>query len=522
MGQLLGTLALHPREPTAFARLPNEMVAKIFEQLCFHCQSPSIFPNADTDDVRQRKATLARLCRVSKRFRAIAEPILYHYYATGNCKHFLDDTDPNIRGTRWQGSNDYLLSFASRLVERPDLASKVVSMQLVDHSAAYRKYNEDKNLELLRALLKQSEDKHWLSCGGLSQTIEGWLSDSDVLDLWKQEAHRWVMCLVMVLSTNLRNVLIAVDNNYLAFPAFEEKALPIGRLPSLTHLGMMSCRDTPYHLAAVRGLLASAPKLETIYACDSCHVNVWDSHPQPHRRHNTGYTPIPCAGLKKLVICDLFPPHLEEFLWSIDGLEELEYYWKVFPLFRARLNGVLLQTKDTLKRLCISFLPCHESQLGPEPHFWYDIVDVKMDRIESLAMFSKLEDIAIDFRSLRRESDEDEDDLLVNFLPKTARRLRVSYVVDNMTKSLSKLANTAPDRFPKLESVVIGVTKWPDGISDHVADMRDEVERLFVNKGISFAWREDTFGPCVYTLIPGATKPGLRLLPWKEEDDSAM
>ncbi|KAK8090177.1 hypothetical protein PG997_005138 [Apiospora hydei] len=128
MGQLLVTLALRPREPTAFARLPNEIVVKIFEQLCFHCQNPGTFPNADTEDVRQRKATLARLCRVSKRFRAIAEPILYHYYATGNCKHFLDDNDPNINGTRWQGSNDYLLSFVSRLVERPDLASKVVSM----------------------------------------------------------------------------------------------------------------------------------------------------------------------------------------------------------------------------------------------------------------------------------------------------------------------------------------------------------------------------------------------------------
>ncbi|KAK8090178.1 hypothetical protein PG997_005139 [Apiospora hydei] len=330
------------------------------------------------------------------------------------------------------------------------------------------------------------------------------------------------MCLAMVLSTNPRDVLIAVDNNYVAFPAFEKEVLPRGRLPSLTKLGMMSCRGNPYRLAAVRGLLASAPKLETIFACDSCHVNVWDSHPQPHRRHNIGYRPIPCARLKKLVIFDLYPPHLEEFLWSIDALEELEYYWKVFPLFSTKLIGVLLQTKDTLKRLCVSFLPFHESRLGPEPHFWYDIVDAKMDRIESLAMFSKLEDITIDSRSLRRESDEDTDDLLVSFLPKSIRHLRISYVVDDMTKSLSKLADAAPDRFPELTSVTVGVTKWPDGISDHVADIRDEVEPLFVNHGISFSWKEDTFGPVVYTLIPGATKPGLRLLPWKEEEDSAM
>ncbi|KAK7952548.1 uncharacterized protein PG986_008276 [Apiospora aurea] len=177
MEQLQVTRALRPTQqtqvakPTAFAFLPSEVLIRVFENLCFHCQNPGKFPTADMKNVRQDKATLARLCRVSTRFRDLAQPILYHYYATGNCKHFFDQNDPQIRVFRWQGSNDYLLSFVTTLAARPDLASKVTSLQLVNHSGVYRKYDDDKDLKMLRALIKKSEDQAILSTCRISAGI---------------------------------------------------------------------------------------------------------------------------------------------------------------------------------------------------------------------------------------------------------------------------------------------------------------------------------------------------------------
>ncbi|KAK8026679.1 hypothetical protein PG991_003735 [Apiospora marii] len=497
------------------SQLPNEIFFKIFESLCFHCKNPGKFPNADTEDVREDKATLARLCRVSPRFRSMAQPILYHYYATGNCKHFLP------RGVAYYevpGDNDHLLSFATTLTKRPDLAAEVMSMQLVNHPGGHMEYHENENVAALKDLLAWSDSHGALSVSMLNEPLDKWCANTNLPADWKSHAHRWVMSLAMVLAVKVKDVVIAIDDDEDQDHQDHQAFLELGvidrppKLLALRTLGTMSWGANPYHLATMRGLLRAAPNLETIFAVDTCD-SLWWNQPSPWDFKT--YAALP--KVKKVVINNLYPRHLGRFLARTSGLEELEYYWQIFPQSFTELYAHICPVKDTLKRLTVSFLPWPACDLGSQPWFWYDFVDAKVRQIESLADFPLLEDVTIDYRSLYREDDVDEADRLTRFLPTGIRRLRIAYVVVGMTEALRELAGATEHTFTKLESVTIGVPKWPDGTPDHVVAMRWMVEPLFRGQGIRFVVVEDNLGPQVHTVLPGATKSGLTLLPWKEE-----
>lgn len=68
---------------------------------------------------------LAHLSSVSKRIRAIAQPILFHYYATGNL--------PRLTGDRrlYSKDDDKLCAFFRSIIKRPDLATCVKCIQFV-------------------------------------------------------------------------------------------------------------------------------------------------------------------------------------------------------------------------------------------------------------------------------------------------------------------------------------------------------------------------------------------------------
>ena len=495
-------------------QLPNEILFKIFELLCFHCTNPGMFPNADTEGVREDKATLARLCRVSPHFRSMAQPILYHYYATGNCRHFLPRGIPYYEVP---GDKDHLLSFATTLTKRPDLAAEVVCMQLINHPGGYSEYHERENVTVLQRLLAWSNTNRALSDSMLNPLLWQWCANTNEPAYWEAHAHRWVMSLALALAVKVKDIVIAVDDDEdqvelrSAFPELYHAPYP--KIRSLRTLGMMSWGANPYHLGTMRGLLRAAPNLETVYAVDTCD-SLWGDLPDWDYRL---YRPLP--KIKKAVIHNLYPNNLNRFLACTPGIEDLEYYWQIFPQRSTELYTHLCPAKATLKRLVVSFLPWPECDLGSQPWFWYDFVDAMVRPIDSLVEFRVLEDIAIDYRTLYREDDEDEADRLTRFLPTSIRRLRIAYVVGNITEALRELAGATEHTFTKLASVTIGVPKWPDGTPDHVEAMRWAVEPLFRGQGIRFIWVEDTLGPQVHTVMPGATKPGLRLLPWKEEEE---
>ncbi|KAK7965275.1 hypothetical protein PG996_000370 [Apiospora saccharicola] len=498
------------------AQLPNEILLNIFELLCFHCTNPGKFPNADTEGVLEDKATLARLCRVSHHFRSMAQPILYHYYATGNCKHFLPPDAPYYDVP---GANDRLLSFTTTLTQRPDLAAEVVSMQLINHPGGYREYRQNENVMALQALLRWSESHRALSVSMLELPFDKWCTNTSQLADWAVSAHRWVMSLAMVLAVKVKDVLIAVDDEEdqdqtrQAFPELNHAPRP--QIRSLKTLGMMSWGANPYQLARMSGLLGAAPNLETIYAVDTSDSRRWNQASLWDYKTDT-----PMPKIKTVVISDLCPRSLDRFLTGTPGLEELEYYWTVFPQQSTELYMHLLPAKATLKRLVVSFLSsCDRDSL---PWFRYDFVDPNVRRIQSLADFPLLEDVTIDFRTLYREGGKDEANRLTRFLPAGIRRFAIDYVVGDMTESLRELAGAAAHMFPKLESVAVGVPEWPNGNPKIDADMWSMMKLLFQGLGIRFSWGEDAPGPGVHTVIPGASGQGLPLLPWygKEEGEA--
>jgi hypothetical protein len=118
-------------------RLPVELIRLICGHLCPHCQSPTVFPNADVDETRVAKASLARLSRTCKAMCAIAQPFVFHYYATGNLPEIFVADQPGYayddqRVSKDDFDDDLLPLFLRSVIQRPDLAKCVQDLQLVD------------------------------------------------------------------------------------------------------------------------------------------------------------------------------------------------------------------------------------------------------------------------------------------------------------------------------------------------------------------------------------------------------
>ncbi|OBT60978.1 hypothetical protein VE03_09648 [Pseudogymnoascus sp. 23342-1-I1] len=82
--------------------LPEELLVRICSYLCFHCQNPDDFPNADEP------------C-----------PILYHYYSTGNLLGPI-----NRMVSDYPTADDMLPAFLCAIIRQPFLATHVRSLQL--------------------------------------------------------------------------------------------------------------------------------------------------------------------------------------------------------------------------------------------------------------------------------------------------------------------------------------------------------------------------------------------------------
>lgn len=72
------------------------------------------------------KITLARMCRASRMLCSIAQPVLFHYYASGNLARSVRSW--NVE--HWSPEDDKLPAFLRTLITRPDLALCVKSLQL--------------------------------------------------------------------------------------------------------------------------------------------------------------------------------------------------------------------------------------------------------------------------------------------------------------------------------------------------------------------------------------------------------
>lgn len=476
--------------------IPVEILHKILCFFCFHCQHPGVFPHADTEEVRRDKKTLARMCRVSKTICATAQPVLYHYYATGNLSVETELYEEDERDIKHPLEPDLMPQFLRTIIDRPDLASRITTMQVVNGESSMGYFD---HALTINSLVETSASKNLLAKPPRGEWTSQLPDDCPIF------LRRWLVTLAMVLAPRLESMLLALEHDA-EFLALKES--PHVRLPSLRTLALMG-HESDYHFTELEALYAAAPNLETIYACDAAG---WSIHNAEFHMHDYEYD-LSLPNLRKLVISDLIAGNLGNSLLCLPKLEDLEYYWQEGS-HEFHLQGLLDMVKllqpvrKTLKRLCLSYLPPNWS--GPGEPAWLHFPSLDYPPIGTLRDFDRLEHLSIDHRSISREGDRDMADLLVSRLPESIRSLRISYVYKSMENSLSQLALDAPADFTLLKKVEIGIAEvtkpwYLNEIVQMRGFWRDVCAVRFEAAGISLTWRADRFGPHPRTMIPGAS-----------------
>ncbi|KAH7175945.1 hypothetical protein EDB81DRAFT_29399 [Dactylonectria macrodidyma] len=109
--------------PRTLDNLPIEMLIRITENLCAHCVDSCVEANmesVETDmesvithsEARERRQALKGLCLVARKYSAVAQPILHHYY----CANIAYSSDANV---------DRLALLLRTITNRADLANSV-------------------------------------------------------------------------------------------------------------------------------------------------------------------------------------------------------------------------------------------------------------------------------------------------------------------------------------------------------------------------------------------------------------
>ncbi|CAI4214260.1 unnamed protein product [Parascedosporium putredinis] len=108
---------------TPLRMLSKEIILMICQQLCAHCRDRFAFHDANPATIREKRA-LAYFARTCRTLYKIANPVLYHYFATGNYYSH------RMRPADWKPEDDKLVSFTHTVLRYPDLAQHVVSLQV--------------------------------------------------------------------------------------------------------------------------------------------------------------------------------------------------------------------------------------------------------------------------------------------------------------------------------------------------------------------------------------------------------
>lgn len=131
--------------------IPNEILLEICGYLCLHCQLQHFIdlPHTTWEEGRIGKGSLVSLSSTCRHLRDIAQPILFHYYYSGNALGSVQaDFDYLVYYTDSYGKaehikkathveNGSMISFLHSVVRRPHLAKSVRVLALVAHLPYY-------------------------------------------------------------------------------------------------------------------------------------------------------------------------------------------------------------------------------------------------------------------------------------------------------------------------------------------------------------------------------------------------
>lgn len=519
-----------------------DLLNLIFTNLCHHCQKPHNFVSVDEDTAVENKRALARLCRTSKAVCTVVQPILYHYYATGNVRkvgmpyreHWNDVV-------KWD--YNFLPQFLHTIISRPDLAESVKSLQIIlgkeQFSGNPPEATHPGHLDTMGRLLNIAKERHLLPWRLRKDSAERYSADTPLdleeLFLVGLQCTNKVHTLLVAWPYGFDEKLKRPDGNGWSLP-------PLLTFPSIRTLGLIRASEDFWF--GDRGVFFNAAfNVDTLYICDGGGWSILDHnhdiliYPEP-RRYNSH---VDCEflgllRLRKLSLNSLTPTAFGDLLFSLTdgiqeveaeqnekftGVEDLEYYWTTWDSRGGSIDWDLQLLSKTLKRLCLSYIQPSKFEdvdrdciWDPEDEYEYRSEEPNYDPISSLSMFSLLVDITIDLRSIYRDTDPEVPDRLVSLLPPVVQHLRITYVFRGITKELRQLGAQVSGDFLQLKAIVVGIpyktkTIYHEGLKNMKAS---GVDNLFESRGVNFSWTVDFMGADLRTMVPGMIT-GLPLVP---------
>lgn len=505
--------------------LPEELIENVCRNLCFHCCHPGAFPNADTLDVKQSKAALARLCRASKQCARIAQPILYHYYATGNLPSQQELGLPDDHHSLCS-EDDKLPAFLRTVIDRPDLAQLVLTMQLVGSD------NISGCTDKLVRIFERASDQvgmdyppkeFWLQ--DVLGSREDYLEEHGDLHPGRCTIHHWLEELCILLTPNVTTLLLA-RNLPGPFDRLIE-AYNNGRsgplLPSLRTLALRSLSSAEWRPDNPRALFKNAPNLQTFYCMQAA---VTDAYLE---RFPSSYGGLHLfERVRTLVLSNPDDGDLMDVLAALPALEELECLWMgrdfpTFPGYGTLLRGCRNRKGTPLRRLRCGWAPNNYDAEYPAPEHYelaFDGDRYSTVRPEELLPLDQLEELTIDQAAFHYagyvrpdvEEDNDESDSgnrrLVDILPRSLRDLHLIYVYRDMTADLVELARQClASTFAHLRKVRISLTERPNPARiPGLEEMRSAVDVTFADGPVNILWGPTSMiGGDPMMVVPGGT-----------------
>jgi hypothetical protein len=470
----VGITILNPPLPRAAAgmdALPYEILVNILSNLCLHCQHSlehEEVPDFASDEARINQKTLASACRASSVLRHVAQPILFHYYATGN----LPKRDLNGDWLATPSQDDKLCYFLRSLVERPNLVDNVKSLSLVT-SGVVNGFKRIASETLADAGSKLGIPR--MGQHTLESTEEG-LDPAKVSLIWdfpppfNRWAHFWMQELAIALTTRLEQLILARDH------PLEFKGLKIAgvSLPYLRSL-MLQPRESDFYIFEAAPLLELAPNLHTLYGT-SCGGYSLESIGR-----TLGEKGFPLTNLRKLSVDTVESPALETLLSATPKLEDFEYH--IIPLrltHTLATDATFAPVQPTLRRLCFSISDAcawgecsHADPLiyeNPHMHFENHIQPGSTGyRKLQLRDFTSLEVLETDHVLLQAPSDTSTSDTLTSLLPESIKVLHIgcTYDLPKLSVGLIGLARAVTaGSFPQLRAVIVDSISQTDGAEE--------------------------------------------------------
>jgi hypothetical protein len=224
-------------EPAAYHNLPLEILHLICSQFCAHCYDErfSVKFSMGSDG----KRTLVALCRTSRLFRTIAQPLLYHRIP---------------RWYRW-------LPLIRALQIRPDLAAGVRQLNQLRYDTA--PWNAGAEFEEVKGIAR----------GLLLECPED--PGFELVDLEDISPHNFCLEILLASFPNLQSLHMLLDSepHYtetgIPHLAFRYRTLDTVGLPELRHLkiGTECVWGYDFDNPGVLELLRAAPNLEQLIIC---------------------------------------------------------------------------------------------------------------------------------------------------------------------------------------------------------------------------------------------------------------